>query len=176
MILLQLSDFKGGKYDIPDADSAYAAAAVQEAINNFEKGAIYELLGVTEGDKFITWLAASKLPANAHYSKILDAFANDDGNYCGRLIKSLGMKEYLKAYVFYEYNKTTLKTSQAGVTQAAAETSIIQSPRSTMRFAESKFNDSLDTVEAIQWYCQNNTAAFPAFNGQRITVKYCDIL
>lgn len=172
-ILLSKTDFIGGKYDIPDASGAYTKNDVQEAIDKYEKKYIYLLIGVTEGDRIIAYLAASRLPANTDYNKILDPF-NEDSD-CG-IVTSAGMEEYLKACIFYEYIKNGLKTSQAGVVKSDSETAIVQTPAGTMRFAESKFNDILDTIEAIQWYCLNNQSAFPDFNGQRIPVKASNIL
>ena len=181
MIILQLSDFKGGKYDLPDSVGVYVKNDLQETIDKYEKQYIYQLLGVEQGNLFIAWLAANQSPPNAFYSKILNPFATDGTYYswywsCYRhIIESQGMKEYLKAAIFYEYTKVGLITSQAGVTQPLSETAIQQSPASTMRFSENKFNDVLDTIEAIQWYCMSEETAFPAFKGQRLTVKASNI-
>lgn len=177
MILLQLSDFKGGKYDIPDAGGVYTKVNVQEMIDKYEKQYIYELIGVVEGDKFIAWVQTTPTPVNADYTKILNAFSADNSSsYPSGLIQSLGMKEYLKAGVFYQCEKNGLLTSQAGVTKPESETATQQNPSSTMRFAENKFNDVLDTIEAIQWYCTNNSTAFPEYNGKFIPVKYANFL
>ena len=169
-------DFKGGKYDIPDAVGNFTKNDVQAIITAYEKPAIYKLLGVAEGDKIIAYLAAGKTPVNADYNKILDPFTEDNANVHGGIAISLGMLEYLKGFIFYEYNKNALKTSQAGVTNADAETATIQGVNSTMRFAENKFNDVLGTADAIQWYCMKNSTAFPDFNGKRIVVKASNIL
>lgn len=168
-IILTKADFIGGKYDIPDAAGLYTKNNVQEMIDRYEKQCIYELLGVLEGDKWISWIQTVSPPVNAHYTKIKDPFSEDNAG-CG-IIQSLGMTEFLKAAVFYQYVKNGLLTSQAGVVKTESETATTQSPASTMRFAENKFNDVLDTIEAIQWYCLNNQTAFPDFNGQRIVVK-----
>ncbi len=168
MILLQLSDFKGGKYDIPDSDGYYTSANVQESIDTYEKKYIYSILGVVLGDLFIAWLAANQAPANADYLKILKPFSEDDS--CG-LVQSLGFKEALKGCVFYEDRKNGLKTSQAGVVKSESETAIAASPASTLRFAENKYNDIVETISAIQWYCLKTPAAFPDFNGRRMAVK-----
>jgi hypothetical protein len=86
-------------------------------------------------------------------------------------LKSSGLKSYLIAAIYFEYIKNALQTSQAGVVNTLAETATNSTPAKTLRFAENKFNDCLDTVYAIQWYCINNNDKFPDFNGQRITVK-----
>jgi hypothetical protein len=173
-ILLSVNSFIGGKYDIPEAEIAQKATVVQDAINIFEKEAIYLLLGVTEGDRFITWVQASFIPANADYTAIKDAFAQDEPG-CG-IIKSNGMIEFLKAYVFYQYIKNGMVNGHAGVFNTKAETADKASPAGAMRFAESYFNGELDTALAIQWYCEQNPTAFPDYNGQHVVVKYSSLL
>lgn len=175
MIILQLSDFKGGKYDLPDAVGMNTKIAyVQPCIDKYERSYIHRLLGATTGNLFITWVQASQNPANADYLKILNSFAEDASTcyyYGSTIIESLGMKEFLKAAIFYEYVKNALITSQPGITIPASETGSIQFPASTLRFAENKFNEVLSTIESIQWYCANNRVAFPDFNGQHFNVK-----
>lgn len=183
-ILLNLSDFIGGEYDLPDATGMYTDDNVQAAIDKYEKPAIYNLLGVALGDLIIAYIQSSSPPFNADYDKIINGFAEDNQYYtiyntlCGdynSVIINAGLKEWLKAVVFYEYVKISLVTSQPGVTQPEAETGQIQKVTSTMRFAENKFNQMLDTAYAIQWYCVNNKTNLPDYNGQRITVKASNI-
>lgn len=188
MIILTLTDFRGGKYNIPDAQGWYTNGNMQAMIDTYEKPYIYNLLGVVLGDKIIAYLAANRLPANTDYNKIIDPFSSDDAGWWGwyndycdywagyvfnysSIVTSLGLKEYLKAGIFYEYIKNGLITSQPGVAAQKAEAGTIQNSFTTMRFADNKFNDVLGTIEAIQWYCLNNNAAFPDFNGQRVPVK-----
>lgn len=174
MILLQLSDFRLGKYDIPDAIGVYTNANVQEIIDKYEAPAIYQLLGVVLGNLVIAYIQSGAPPPvpNTDYDKIINPFSEDNPDHCGSpIISSLGMKEYLKAAVFYEYVKNALVNSQAGVVNPDTETARKANPAAAMRYSENKFNDLLDTIEAIQWYCKENETAFPDFNGQRIVVK-----
>lgn len=171
-ILLSTTDFKGGKYDIPDSGGYYTTANVQEAITRYEAEAFYKLLGVTLGKLYIAWIQATYSPANADYIYILNPFAEDNEQLCGhQMLISKGIKEYLKGYVFYEYIKNGLKTSTAGVVMPKAETSTDATGADTMRFAENKFNDVLETVRAIQWYCCKHPDAFPDYKGQYIAVR-----
>lgn len=174
-IILQTSDFKGGKYDIQQAGSNQntLVTSVQEAIASHEKPAIYELLGVTLGNLLITYIPNALTTPNTDYDKIIAAFSDDSS---GCLYQSLGLKEFLKAWVFFEYTRNGLKTTQLGVAQPKAETGDQVGPAGTLRFAESKFNDILDTAEAIQWYCSTNRTAFPDYKGQQIRVKMGGIL
>lgn len=174
MILLSLSDFVGGKYNIADASNNQIKANVTECINLYETDYIQRLLGVTLGNSIIAYLAASRLPNNANYNTIIDAFSLDGS--CG-ISRSSGIKEFLTAAIFYEYTRdTTLRNTVAGVVKPEAETAVTQGPASITRYAESKFNSVLDTVYAIQKYCMDNQAAFSTFKGEKITVKRSNIL
>lgn len=174
-ILLSVNSFKGGKYDIPDAGIASKATVVLEAITLYEKEAIEELLGVTEAERFITWIQASRIPANADYAAIEGAFSEDDLQAC-TIIRSKGMIEYLKAYVYYQYIKNGLVLGHAGVFNTKAETADKSSATGAMRFAEHYYNGELDTALAIQWYCEQNPAAFPDYHGQELKIKYSTLL
>lgn len=170
-IFVNLADFKGGKHNIPDASNPLTTANVTAIIDSYEKQSIYDLLGVTLGDLVIAYKNASATPTNLHYDKIIAAFAMDNPDGCSGIIKSLGIQEYIKASIYYEYNKNALRLTTAGVAQPDVEAATTVGPRGQFRFAENKFNDSLDTVESIQWYCCRYSAAFPDFNGIRIPVK-----
>lgn len=175
-VLVNLIDFKSGKFLIPDAENNYAAAKVTSAIADFEKSYIYKLLGITEGNKFITWVNASMTPANAFYLKIKDAFSEDLPSLCGNQVHSLGMKQFLMGCIFYEYMRNGLTATPAGVVNVDVEKSKKVTPGNTMRYAESRFNEIVSTAEAIQWYCLDNMEQFPDFNGEQFKVKYSGIL
>jgi hypothetical protein len=175
MGFLSLTDFQGGKYNIPDAGSNLRNADVTLMINAYENKYIYLLLGKTEGQKIITYGPAGT--GNTDYDYIIAPFSSDNLNSCEPyLIQSLGLKEYLKAAVFYEYVKNSLRMTQAGPAKVEAETVKTTSPMDSLRYAENKFNDVLETIEAIQWYCTDNDDAFPDYNGQTITVKISNFL
>lgn len=174
-IFLTIASFTAaGDYSIPDAGSAHSVNDVQDCINKHEKAFIYNLLGVVLGDLIIAYNQAGQTPTNIHYDKIIGAFASDLSTGWGT-VYSQGITEYLKACIFYEYNKNGLVLSQAGVVNPATETAQKTTPAEALRFAEAKFNLILDTVEAIRYYIFENKDAFPDFNGQAIRVKASNI-
>ena len=176
MILLEKEDFTG-KYNIPDATSRYADDDVQEAIDKYEPVYIRKLFGSVLGNLIIEYLEDDQSPENTDYDYVIDPFSSDNSGLCGnKVAESLGLKEFLKACVFYEYQKNGLENTPAGVVDTKAETGESQAPASTLRFAENKFNDMIDTAEAIQWYCYNHIDKFPEFNGEVFKVKAANIL
>lgn len=170
MAFLSITDFERGKYKADDAGGTYSAQHLTECIVKYEPDYIYKIFGATEGARIIAYTA----PGNTDYDTVIAAFALDNTTFCGKPIyQSLGLKEILKAAVFYEYVKNSVKMTQSGPAKKKAEISDVLSPAGDRRFAENKFNDVLSSIEAIQWYCRNHETAFPDFNGIQITVKSC---
>lgn len=173
MILLQLSDFVDGKYNIPAASSSIAStnSEVQSYIDDNEKKYIYLLLGVELGDLIIAYLAANKTPTNAAYDIIIDPFTSSDNLYCVEFTQSLGLKAYLQACIYYEYTKDSYTESLSGTIKTDTEVATSVSASATLRKAERVFNSILNTVEAIQSTCQSDSTAYLGYSGSRIAVK-----
>lgn len=175
-IHLVLDDFKTGKYKIPDAAGNLNFAEVQAAIDTYERPYLEKLLGVDQAAAYITWVQANFIPANTDYAKIRDAFSADDAGHKPGIRTSLGIKAFLKACVYFEYKKNGLVSAQVGTVKTKAETADKVTTADTMRDAEFKFNDILETAETIQWYCREKPTAFPDFNGQSFKVKCANFL
>lgn len=174
MIFLQLSDFIDGKYNLPAASSSISAtdSEVQSYIDRYEKKYIYLLLGVELGNLIIAYKEADSSPANADYNYIIDPFAETGYLLCNNLKQSLGIHEYLKACIYYEYKKDSAYTeSLAGTVKASAEVSESVNASTITRKAEREFNSILDTVEAIQSVCMGDSTKYPTYAGSRIAVK-----
>lgn len=91
------------------------------------------------------------------------------------------MKDMLKCMVYYEFVKDKcVWLTQNGVTIWADEGGTVLSPEGSVRFAEKKWNESLDTAAAIQWYIftyspSNTDYEYPEYNGQEFKVKFSAI-
>ncbi len=178
MILVKLSDFKG-QYGIPDAIGVYTSTNVQSFIDKYEKQYLDQLLGLDLSNKIIAYLAANRLPDNPDYNFIIDPFQFQEpgGGCCANCIhNSKGMKAFLVAAITYEYISDNLQFTQVGAATPQAETATEVNVRKNMRLAEKKYNGLLDTSDAIQWYCWNNSDKYPTFQGQRFVVKLADVL
>lgn len=173
MILLQLSDFIDGKYNIPAASSSISAtnSELQGYIDRYEKQYIYMLLGVELGDSVIAYIA-SPTPANTDYDKIINPFAENTTLLCGGFIQSMGLKEYLQAAIFYEYTKDMAYIQTlAGTAKPSTEVATEVSASAIVRNSERVFNSVIDTAEAIQSVCHSKPSAYSGFSPSRISVK-----
>jgi hypothetical protein len=133
---------------------------LQQYIDEYEKDAVYKLFGITMGKAMIadagysggTW-------ANANLEKVFKPF-QEVGSGDEQWV-SKGLKEILKAYILWHYaSKTTVQHTQAGVTTDNVDT---QSKVDPGRFAETRWNQMLDSWEAIQAYIDENSADYPDY-------------
>lgn len=171
MIILQPTDFKK-YYSI--AQSPDTTPLLQDFIDRYEKNYIHKVLGVELGDLFIADLLVG-VPETARFISIFNAFSEQIGE---RIYESKGFKDMLTAFVLYEFiSQTQLKHSQSGVVSTQAEVANIQSPENAFRFGEMKFNEALETKDAIQYVCgYSETETFPEFKGVYIRPKYSSLL
>jgi hypothetical protein len=170
---LTLASFQGGKYNIPDASSGQTDDIVQERIDNYEKWYLCQLLGATLGKAIYAY--GSTGSGNAAHDAIIAAFQEDDA-VCSKVYASQGLAEFLKAAVFFEYQKNAIVNAMGGVTIPKQEVSEKTSAGATLRYAEAMFNDQLDTKDAIQWKCANDPDTYPDYNGQLIEVKVSNLI
>lgn len=176
MYLLQVSDFVGffklALSNIQEED-------LQVYIDRYEAEYVRKIFGVVMGDAILQEILdanGQSLPISQAYSDetaaILFAFAKQDDNDC--IFESKGLADVLRAFVFYHYiTETQARHTPTGVIVNQAEVANIQSPYAAQRFAERKFNEALDSVDAIQWYCTTFAPAdYPDYNGTTIKPKY----
>ncbi len=167
MILLTLADFKNFHQL---ARSAATDAVLQAYIDKYEVQYIYQLLGKHLGHNFISDLdATTHLPTAQRFKNIFnEIYVQDDRG--GRLWISPGMKSLLLSLVFYNYVfKTQAKHTQTGVVLNQIEVSQLAS---NTDFAEAKWNEALDGIETIQWYCKHYAPSqYPEYKGIRFAPK-----
>ena len=177
MILLETTDFDAGEYAI--AQTNETTALLQTYIDKYEAPYIKRILGDELGLLFIEDIQGEDSDSEAVAARMIairDAFFIQEDSGC--VHESEGMKEVLKAIVFYFFvSKTQVKHSQSGVITNAAEVSNIAQPENATRFAETKFNGALSSIEAIQWYCgTEESATYPEYEGTYIRPRYSNLL
>jgi len=173
MILLATSDFETGKFKIADAGSNTSKAAVTTAITRFEKTYILKLFGKVLGEAIITYIQASNPTPDANFDKVIASFFEQNDNFiCGnKVYESRGLKEFLQAAIYYEYLLDTATTNtQAGQGEINAEV-LTKTINTQIRQAEKIFNEYLETIEAIQWWCSDNSTDYPDFAGETFIVR-----
>jgi hypothetical protein len=167
VILLALSDFEAGFHHL--AESSDTEADLQIYIDRYEKPYIVRILGVELAELFIANMQGT--PA-APYTTLRDEFYEQDD--CDKIWHSRGMKDFLKSAIFYHYiTEAQAQHTQTGVTSQQAETSNVVGFENAHRYAERRFNESLPTVEAIQWKCETDAPDdFPTYNGTKIRANF----
>lgn len=170
MILVAVTDFTGDK---TLARSIQNNTLIQSFIDRYETEFIKLILGADLGAAYI--LDKSNPTQDPIYTVIEDAFIMDDDS---TIKKSKGLKDALVALIFYKFVfETQTKHSQSGVTINQAEVSTVNSPENAARFAEQKWNQALETIEAIQWYCVTFAPDdYEDYNGQEFTPEYSAFL
>lgn len=141
----------------------------QDYIDRRDNYWIRRILGDELADLFIADL--SNPSQDPRFVAIQEEFSEQDD--C-RLYVSEGLVRVIVALVYFEIiTGEQLRISGSGIVTLIAETSNIVSPRAAMRFAESKRNAVLDSVEAIQWYCREFASEdYPEYLGTRIEPEY----
>lgn len=173
MLIIQTTDFKDNEFALA-TDLTTTKPLLQATIDTYEKEYIWYLLGKTLGDLFIADIAAG-VPTTARFIKIFDPLQEQDDNDTLRI--SRGIKKILLAAVYYHFivNNQT-EHSQSGITVPNLDTVKKVGFSNAVRAAELKFNELLDSVETIQWFCdEEDSATYPEYNGQIIDVKSSSI-
>jgi hypothetical protein len=171
-ILLSLEDFDNNFFELAKTDNS--EQILQDYITRYEKHYILKLLGVTYGTAWITAIAGTPSPADLY---IKNEFYEQDEDDCDKVYHSRGMKEFLKAAIFFHYVKDTVAThSPSGVIAPDVETARVLSFENQTRYAEKKWNEALDTVDAIQWKCSENETDYPDYNGTKFKPEFSALL
>lgn len=180
-ILLNISNFQGGKYAILDADSPSATntTKVQYCINEFEASFICLIFGQSLGLVIIAYLRTgvsdpysdlNSVPFTGNPAQPILDFVINPFSYqfpsSNRTIQSKGLLQILQAVIFYEYTIQNLQTPSTGGSFVPESEVGKSSVQNTIRFAENKFNEIINSVESIFIYCKEVMAAnYPTFAG-----------
>lgn len=177
MILVELADFASGKYKI--ATTNVTETDLQDYIDRYEKPYIYKIFGVELGQLIIDDIngGSTSDPIEQRLQNLIDSFvlqANSCWPFTRKVYESLGLKDILKAAIYFHYVKEDQsKHSQSGVTQGDAEVSKVSTVRTAVAFAEKRWNEALGSVEAIQWRCRHYEASeYPEYAGVYLPPQY----
>lgn len=171
-----------GKYKL--ARAPLTDQELQSFVIAWEKKYIRKLLGVELGNLLITYKEAqpNSNPPDERLDDIIAEFDVQETSFgsCGPSIyTSLGIADLLTALVYFHYvSETQLKHSQSGITKTETEVSNVLSPRAAMRSAEAKWNNALETADAIQWFCRwksdptTGESIYPEYRGIAFSPQY----
>ena len=161
MAILQESDFASGEYCIStnrhDNDLA-------EYITTYEKHFLLRLLGAELYGLFIADLTAPtpQVPQTQRFIDIFDPFEIDD-NSCLHI--SEGIKEMLKQFVYFYYNRDkAFYNSASGFVRNDNENA------TNLNYNAPKlvnvYNEGINNYKEIQWYICDNDETYPEENTQ----------
>lgn len=183
-LLIKASDFVG---DYQIAQTTHGNN-IDFYIEKYEEKYLQELMGV----ELLKLLKASVSspntvpPADPLYLAIYAPFAEDEKDVCydfyfmydycaplrGRIRRSVGLKEMLLGFVYFEYmRKQKYTPTSSGTVVNANENS--RETSFDYNGLYQRYNDSVDTYHTIQWYIfKNKPVSYPTFNGQRKQHSY----
>lgn len=165
MAILTVSDFDNGRYKIPTNNST--EIDLMQTITDVEECYLPKLLGVELYDLFIIDLAApiAGEPTEPRFVKIYNAFNYQETGGCAKIVQSKGIKEMLKAFVYYLYTRDIQsRITTVGIKQTESDNSINFS--AIMHDITSRYNDGVATYKAIQYYiCENDEFEYTEFEG-----------
>lgn len=191
-LLLSTADFTG--FYILNVNMANTPT-LQAYIDRYEAHYIKKLLGVELGLAFIADLA--NVSQDVRFTVLQDPFdlhlAGTSGQYNPFTHKkpktdysSRGMVDFLAAAVLYEFTcRQQVRHTDNGIAVSINEAVTIVTPKEAANFGESRWNEALDTVEAIQWYCTVYAPAtypttparlYPEYNGEEFDYYYNQIM
>lgn len=163
MPVIIASDQLVGRFQV--TQNTKNVTTVEEYIDSIEKPTIIEMLGATLGNAFLDDLDVNGAPVELRFLAIFEPFEIDDG---ANIIKSDGMIKILLAFACCAYLRDADQVNtDTGNQHAKGE----NSERANTRNKITKiFNEAVESVNAIQWYIENNPEDYDYedYNGQRI--------
>jgi hypothetical protein len=144
-----------GKYAI--AQNLYSE--LSSYITKYQDMYLINLLGAA---LYRLFKADQELPSeerNPIYQALIDPILED---YEGKIMRSEGIKEMLKGFIYFEYcREQKYKNTPSGTVVNSAEIS----KESSDSYIYGRYNEAIDSYRVIQWYITENKADYPTFNG-----------
>lgn len=159
-------DFGKGKFELHHG--MYEQAKIQAYIDKYERQYLVKLLGVELFNEFVADLVAG-VPQSAKYLKIYNPFEYDNVDCYIHI--SEGMIDMIKGFVYYQYLKDLTNTvAVSGNVRQAGENSENVSTLNSMIYT--RYNDSVRTFKAIQYYICDFNSDYLKYNGMSIGLAY----
>lgn len=122
---------------------------------------IYKVMGAELGQLFIDDLDANGVPVTARFQDLYNAFVMQDS--CDKIVESKGVKFMILGYVYYFLVKEgNARVTLTGNKQVKGENS---EANQNVGFMARRYNDSIATGKAIQWFICENSTVYPEYKG-----------
>ena len=169
MSFLQPSDFTGL---VSQSKNEFTTPKIQLYIDEYEPEYLQDLLGCDMYEDFVADLlptpaVPTSVPQDPKFLAIFNAFCFDEGLGTGCQYKSVGIKEMLKFFIFWEYARDNQQEfAITGATKNAFSNSELVALSHTRLYRN--YNKGIETYKAIQWYiCDNpENYDYDNYNGQ----------
>lgn len=162
MIILQTSDFKEGKFKIPQ-NSSLCVNELDKYILRYEKKMLVELLGASLATEFINDLIDG-VPQTQKFLDIFNEFSYDIDNCSNSIIFSQGIKSILQGFIFFYY----MRDFKFARTLNGVVVNESENTRESYNFEwglSDFYNESINDSLAIQRKIIDNLTDYPTFNG-----------
>lgn len=160
---LEPEDFKG-YYNI--SLNTFDSVELQTYIDRLEPIILETLLGVELYALFVADLDANVVPQSQIYLDIYNKFSFDNNG----IIRSNGMLEMMKGFIYYDYMRDS-----SFVSTVSGKIKNRYSNSEQARFIEyglqERYNLAVSTAEAIQWYIYDNSDIYPTYNGINFNIQ-----
>jgi len=160
-MFLTPSDFTGF-YQISNGATAQNDN-IEAYIASTEPKFLRDLLGNTLYELFVADLVAN-VPQTQRFIDIFDEFYIDNPIGSGEQVNSLGIKEMLKGFTYYNISRDAnySNTNSGNVRSDFSNSSPITT---TENGTEERYNVALGSYNAIRWFICENSATYPEYNG-----------
>jgi len=155
-LVIKIADFDAGRFKIPSND--FQTDSLQNYLDKYERHYLIRLLGGDLYTSFIADLDGSGVPQNPDYLAFYNAFIYE-GNCC----ESQGIKEMLKAFIYFHYIRDTYtRATTTGPKRSKGENSenLDRVAHDTQRY-----NEGVESFECIQRFICNNRETYPTYKG-----------
>lgn len=156
-IIISNTDFIG-RWKI--AQSGETTKDLNEFISKYEQFYLVQLLGKELFDLFAADLI-DKVPQTQRFIDIFEEFYRDEES-C--VYHSQGMKAMVLGFVYFHY----VRAQRIANTTQGNVISMVETSENHSSFSGlvSRFNESVDTLNAIQWFIQDNESDYSEENMQ----------
>lgn len=170
MLIIKTSDFKNF-FEL--AQTNITTPILQDYIDRYEEPTLRELLGKALGNLFIADIT-NGAPQTQRFIDIFNEIIEDQFNP-GR---SKGIKHILICTIYYHFVMERIAYhSQSGVAKNQVEAAKVLDSENANRFAEIRWDDSLESWKVIQIHVRREASTYPEYkNSTERFPKYSPLL
>lgn len=172
-MFLTPSSFQNGFYKI--GSNCFSEDDLQDYIDRFEKSYLIDLLGCELYNLFVSDLDGSTppVPLTQRFIDIYDPICIDDTSVCNKTLKSDGIIEMLKGFVYFHYVRDfKFKPTVTGVVINTNEVSREAEAFEISNGVAERWNEAVKSYSSIRDYIIIKRSVYPEFNGVKIGYLY----